>query len=99
MRALKARFDRRNALVEVVRDAHATLDPQKVAAWLVRQADEWIPAPCWAVIAPDSNGQLTVLADKGLLPALGPSVWAVADWVAAEGGSCSRRILRKIGAR
>jgi diguanylate cyclase (GGDEF)-like protein len=86
VRALKTRFDRRNALVEVVRDAHATLDPQKVAAWLVRQADEWIPAPCWAVIAPDINGQLTVLADKGLLPALGPSVWAVADWVTAEGG-------------
>ncbi len=86
VRALKARFDRRNALVEVVRDAHATLDPTKVAAWLVRQADEWIPAPCWAVIAPDLHGQLTVLADKGLLPALGPSVWAVADWVVAEGG-------------
>jgi diguanylate cyclase (GGDEF)-like protein len=95
VRALKARFDRRNALLEVVRDAHATLEPQKVAAWLVRQADEWIPAPCWAVIAPDLNGQLTVLADKGLLPALGPSVWAVADWVASEGGELLSADLSK----
>ena len=85
IRTLKSRLDRRNALVEVVRDAHASLEPQKVATWLVRQADDWIPAPCWAVIAPDVNGQLMVLADKGLLPAHGPSVWAVADWVTAEG--------------
>ena len=86
IRTLRTRLERRNALVEVVRDAHASLDPQKVATWLVRQADDWIPAPCWAVIAPDVNGQLTVLADKGLLPALGPSVWAVAEWVTLEGG-------------
>jgi diguanylate cyclase (GGDEF)-like protein len=85
IRALKARLDRRNALVEVVRDAHATLDPQKVAAWLVRQADEWISAPCWAVVGPDVNGQPTVLADKGLMPALGPSIWSVANWVTVEG--------------
>jgi diguanylate cyclase (GGDEF)-like protein len=83
---LTARLERRNALVEIVRDAHATLDPHKIATWLIRQADDWIPAPCWAVITPDINGQLTVLADKGLLPALGPSVWAVADWVIMEGG-------------
>jgi hypothetical protein len=95
VRALKTRFERRNALIEVVRDAHASLDPQTVAAWLVRQADEWIPAPCWAVIAPDINGQLTVLADKGLLPTLGPSVWAVADWVFVEGGELLSADLSK----
>jgi diguanylate cyclase (GGDEF)-like protein len=95
VRALKARLDRRNALVEVVRDAHATLDPQKVAAWLVRQADEWIPAPCWAVVGPDVNGQPTVLADKGLMPALGPSIWAVANWVTVEGGELLSADLSK----
>lgn len=85
LRALKLRLTRRQALIETVRDANATLEPQKVSAWLVRQADEWIPAPCWAVVAPDVNGQLTVLADKGLMPSLGPSVWAIAQWVAVEG--------------
>ena len=85
LRALKSRLDRRNIVIETVRDANATLDPQKVAAWLVRQADEWITAPCWAVVAPDVGGQLTVLADKGLSPALGPSVSGVAHWVVDQG--------------
>ena len=85
LRTLKARIARRSALIEAVRDAHATLDPQKVAGWMVRQADEWIPAPCWAVVAPDVNGQLVVMADKGLIPALGPSVWAVATWAMEQG--------------
>jgi diguanylate cyclase (GGDEF)-like protein len=95
VRALKARLDRRNALVELVRDAHATLDPQKVAAWLVRQADEWISAPCWAVVGPDVNGQPTVLADKGLMPALGPSIWSVANWVTVEGSELLSADLSK----
>ena len=85
LRALKSRLVRRNALIEVVRDANASRDPQKVAAWLVRQADEWIDAPCWAVVGPNPSGQLSVLADKGLVPALQPSVSAVASWVANQG--------------
>jgi len=85
LRTLKSRIERRNALIEAVRDANATLDPQKVAGWLVRQADEWIPAPCWVVVAPDVNGQPAVLADKGMIPAVRASVWAVADWVADQG--------------
>ncbi|OFW16295.1 MAG: hypothetical protein A3H29_16020 [Acidobacteria bacterium RIFCSPLOWO2_02_FULL_67_21] len=85
LRTLKSRLERRNAVIETVRDANATLDPQKVGAWLVRQADEWIHAPCWAVVAPDVNGQLTVIADKGLVPAFQPGVARVADWVMIEG--------------
>ena len=85
LRALKSRLDRRNAVIETVRDANATLDPQKVGAWLVRQADEWIHAPCWAVVAPDLNGQLTVMADKGLVSAFQPSIALVAGWVVIEG--------------
>ncbi len=84
LRALKTRLDRRNIVIDTVRDVNATLDPQKVAAWLVRQADEWIPAPCWAVVAPDVNGQPLVLADKGLSPALGPSISGVAQWVSDQ---------------
>jgi diguanylate cyclase (GGDEF)-like protein len=83
--ALKSRLDRRNIVIDTVRDVNASLDPQKVAAWLVRQADEWITAPCWAVVAPDISGQLSVLADKGLSPALGPSIARVAQWVCDQG--------------
>ena len=62
-----------------------TLDPRKVAEWLVRQAQEWIPAPCWVVIAHDLNGHLNVLADAGLVPNLGPSLWSSANWVMRHG--------------
>ena len=85
LRALRARLERPDAVIEAVRDANATLDPQKVASWLVRQADDWIPAPCWAVVAHDTNGQLSVLADQGLTPALGPSLWGTANWVVGNG--------------
>ena len=83
--ALRARVDSRDAVVDAVREANASLEPPKVAAWLVRQAQEWIPAPCWAVISHDVNGQLTVLADDGLTPSLGPSLWTAANWVLRHG--------------
>ena len=84
-RGLRARLDRRDALIEAVREANATLDPRKVAEWLARQAQEWIPAPCWVVIAHDLNGHLNVLADAGLVPSLGPSLWSSANWVMRHG--------------
>jgi len=84
-RTLRARIDRRDALIEAVREANATLDPRKVAEWLVRQAQEWIPTPCWVVIAYDPNGHLNVLADTGLVPNLGPSLWSSANWVIGHG--------------
>jgi diguanylate cyclase (GGDEF)-like protein len=84
-RTLRARVERREALLDVVREANASLEPRKVAEWLVRQAQEWIPAPCWAVIANDLDGQLTVLADQGLTPSYGPALWSAANWVMHNG--------------
>jgi len=85
LRPLKTRLDRPTLVIETVREVNASLDPQRVASWVVRQADTWLPAPCWAVVAPDLTGQLAVLADKGLGPALGPSVSGVAAWVVEQG--------------
>jgi diguanylate cyclase (GGDEF)-like protein len=82
---LRSRLDRRDALVEAIRAANATLDPQRVAAWLVQQADSWISAPCWVVVAHDMNGQLTVIAEQGLTPPLGPALWSAANWVMFHG--------------
>ncbi|HEY9464577.1 MAG TPA: hypothetical protein VIR54_15895, partial [Vicinamibacterales bacterium] len=50
-RALKTRVERRDALIEAVREANGTRDSRKVGEWLVRQAQGWVPAPCWVVIA------------------------------------------------
>ena len=81
VRTLRGRLDNRDAIIQAVREANATLDPKRVAEWLVHQADGWIPAPCWAVIAHDLNGHLNVLADAGLSPNLGPALWSSANWV------------------
>ena len=85
LRALRAQLERPDALLEIMRNANATFEPQKVASWLVEQAEGWIPAPCWAVVALDVNGQLAVLANIGLAPATEPSVWAAANWVVRHG--------------
>ncbi len=85
LRSLQALVEQRDAIIDVVREANTLLDPLKVGMWLVRQADEWIPAPCWVVVAPDVNGRLSVLAEKGLTPELNSSVWSTATWVVAQG--------------
>src|SRR5215204_3193036 len=59
-RELVRRVERREAYVEAVREANATQDPRKVAEWMVRQAQDWIPAPAWVVVAHDVNGRLNV---------------------------------------
>lgn len=97
LRTLRARVERRDALIDTVRGAHATLEPHKVANWLVHQMGDWIPAPCWAVIANDVNGQLAVLADSGLTPALGPSLWSTANWVLRHGGELFSADLSRDG--
>lgn len=85
VRTLRSQLERPDALLDTMRKANATFEPQRVASWLAEQADEWIPAPCWAVVGPDINGQLAVLDAKGLTPAMEPSLWAAANWVARHG--------------
>ena len=79
--SLQARLERPDAVIEAVRGANSSLDPQQVGVWLVWQAGQWIPAPCWAVVVPDVDGRLTVLAEDGLTPDLHPSAWAAATQV------------------
>jgi diguanylate cyclase (GGDEF)-like protein len=87
-RELRARVEKRDAVVEAVREANATIDPAKVALWLVNRAGHWLDAPCWTVVAYDINGHLNVLADSGLSPRLGPSLWSAANWVMRHGMEC-----------
>ncbi len=89
LRTLRATLERRDAIIETVREANATLDPQIVASWLVNQAQGWIPAPCWAVVAHDVNGHAAVIADEGLSPSLGPALWTAANWVFRHGAEFS----------
>src|SRR3954452_21856597 len=84
-RALRGRVERRDALLDIVRAVNATLEPPKVAELLVERAATWVPAPCWAVVASDLSGQLSVIADRGLSPDMGAAVYAVANWTMNRG--------------
>ena len=79
--SLQAQLERPDALIEVVRGANTTLDPHQVAAWVVWQADQWLPAPCWAVVVPDVDGAMTVLGERGLTQELQMSAWTAATQV------------------
>ena len=84
-RTLRAHLDSRDALADAIRQANATLDPQKVAAWLAGEAAGWVSANCWSVTAHDPEGHFAVVGDVGLTPALRPALWSVADWVIRNG--------------
>jgi diguanylate cyclase (GGDEF)-like protein len=84
-RALRSRVERRDALLDIVRAVNTTLEPPKIAELLVDRAATWVPAPCWAVVSSDLSAQLSVLADHGLTPDMGPAVYAIANWVMSRG--------------
>src|ERR1041384_7669937 len=84
-RVLRGRVERRDALIEIVRGVNATLEPSKIGEVLVDRASTWLPAPCWAAVSADLSGQLSVLADRGLSPDMGPAVYAIAKWVMHRG--------------
>ena len=94
-RALRSRVERRDALVDIIRAVNTTLEPPKVADLLVDRAATWIPAPCWAVVSADLSGGLSVLADRGLTPDMGPAVYAVAQSVMKTGQEFVSADLRK----
>src|SRR5438046_3842427 len=76
-RALRSHVERRGALLDIVRAVNTTLEPEKIADLIVQRASSWVPAPCWALVAADDAAQLTVLADRGLEPDMGPAVYAI----------------------
>src|SRR5881275_3290585 len=80
-RALRSRVERREALIDIVRAVNTTLEPAKIAELIVDRSATWVPAPCWAILSSDLSGQLTVLADRGLMPDMGPALYAIAGWV------------------
>jgi diguanylate cyclase (GGDEF)-like protein len=84
-RTLRSRVERRDALLEMVRAINASLEPAKVAEALLERASTWLPAACWAVASSDLSGHLSVLAERGLTPEMGPAVYAVAGWVMKGG--------------
>jgi diguanylate cyclase (GGDEF)-like protein len=94
-RALRSRIERRDALIDIVRAVNTTLEPAKIGDEIVERASTWVPAPCWAVVSSDLSGQLSVLADRGLMPDMGPAVYAIAKWVMQRNQELATADLRR----
>ena len=84
-RALRGRVEQREVLLDMIRSVNMSLEPANVAELVIERAATWVPAPCWAVVASDLSGELSVLADRGLESDLRPAVYAIAGWVLRRG--------------
>src|SRR6202048_3132539 len=94
-RALRSRVERRDALIDIVRAVNTTLEPPRTAELLVERAATWVPVPSWAAVCADLSGQLSVLAERGLQPDMGPAVYAIATWVMNRGQEFVAADLRR----
>jgi diguanylate cyclase (GGDEF)-like protein len=94
-RKLRGRVERREALLDIVRAVNTTLEPNEIAELVLDRAATWVPAPCWALLCSDFSAQLSVLADRGLEPDLGPAAHAIAAWVMEHGQEFSTADLRR----
>ena len=63
-RTLEADARRAEVFVEIVRQAHETLEPRKVAEWLVGRLQSWVPLASWTVLEDDLMGPPCVLAGE-----------------------------------
>ena len=79
--ALRPRLERRDTLVDVVRATQASLDPQKVAEYLVRWAADWLPVNNWAVVAAEPGRRIGAGRRAGAARGGAPAAQAVAVWV------------------
>ncbi len=86
LRTLRARVERRDAVIEAVREANASLDPAegRRRGWSARRRNGF-PRRAGPSSRTTSTDSSTVLADAGLTPSLGPSLWAAANWVMRHG--------------
>ena len=96
-RALRARIERRDALLDMVRTVNATHEPSRIADALVDRVQTWVPASCWAVVLSDPSGRLSVLGERGLVADFTPAVLAVASWVMESGDAFISAELRRDG--
>ena len=96
-RVLKSRLERPENVLELLRAAHDSLDPESIGKVVVGRAEEWFKSTACGVFAPDLDGQVVALSSKGMGPALSPAAIGVARWVIAHGRELSAPDLRHDG--
>jgi diguanylate cyclase (GGDEF)-like protein len=81
-RSCLATLNRRDTLLGMVEAVHTSLEPEQIARAVVERAASWIPVSCWAVVAVDGQEQqLSLLADNGLGPEMGSTLFGIANWI------------------
>lgn len=69
----------------MIEAVNSSLEPIEIAQRAVERIAEWLPAPCVAIVSCDDTGQLTVLAERGLVTGMGSAVFGLAAWIIKAG--------------
>lgn len=83
--SLRERLEAREPLEAMVEAVNSSLEPAEIAQRVVEQMALWLPAPCVALVSCDDTGQLSILAERGLLTGMGPAVFGLAAWIIKAG--------------
>ncbi|MEZ5417003.1 MAG: GGDEF domain-containing protein [Vicinamibacterales bacterium] len=84
-RTLKTRLARPDVQLALMRAAHETLDPEEIGELIVASAAQWLKAPALSVYAVDMDGQVGLMASRGMSAALSAPAAAVSRWVLSHG--------------
>ena len=94
-RALKSRLGKPDTQLALTRAANATLDPEKIGDLVLGQTLEWLEAHACAVLALGHDGQVLLVAGRGLGSGLSAVATDVASWVFRTGREFATADLRR----
>ena len=94
-RALKSRLGKSDTQLALTRAANDTLDPEKIGDLVIGHAAQWFDAASCAVHALGHDGQVLLIAGRGLGGGLSAVANDVAGWVFRHGRDFASADLRR----
>jgi diguanylate cyclase (GGDEF)-like protein len=94
-RALKSRLGKSDTQLALTRAANDTLDPEKIGDLVIGHAAQWFDAASCAVLALGHDGEVLLLAGRGLGGGLSSVASDVAGWVFRNGRDFASADLRR----
>lgn len=94
-RSLKTKLARPEVQLALMRAAHETLDPEEIGELIVASGAQWLKTPALAVYAVDMDGQIGLMASRGLSASLSASAASVSKWVLSHGREFNSQDLRR----
>jgi diguanylate cyclase (GGDEF)-like protein len=82
---LRRKLSRADVLAEMIRAVNSSFDPARVADTLVERVSDWVPAPCWLVLAVDDAGRVRTLSARAMTASLTDTAQSVGEWVLQTG--------------